>query len=48
MLPKAGYGQCHIYSCPYTLTHYDDITNHFPGELFNTVQEIKLFDERCF
>jgi hypothetical protein len=46
--PKAGYGQCHIYSCPYTLTHYDNITNNFPGGLFNTVQEIELFDERPF
>ena len=46
--PKAGYGQCHIYSCPYSLTHYDNITNHFPGGLFSTVHEIELFDERPF
>jgi hypothetical protein len=46
--PKEEYGQCYIYSCPYTLTHYENITNNFPGGLFNTVQEIKLFDERPF
>ncbi len=45
---KAEYGQCHIYSCPYTLTHYKNVTNNFPGELFNNVQEIELFDERPF
>ncbi|CAF2513441.1 unnamed protein product [Rotaria sp. Silwood2] len=46
--PKAEYVQCHIYSCPYTLTHYNNITNNFPGGLFNNVQEIELFDERPF
>ncbi|CAF4007548.1 unnamed protein product, partial [Rotaria sordida] len=43
-----GYGQCHIYSCPYTLTYYDDITNNFPGGLFNSVEKVRLFDERPF
>lgn len=46
--PEVGYGQCHIYSCPYTLTHYDNITNHFPDGLFNNVQKVELFDERPF
>ncbi|CAF1445988.1 unnamed protein product [Rotaria sordida] len=46
--PKSKYGQCHIYSCPYTLTDYENITNNFPGGLLNTVQEIDLFDERPF
>jgi len=46
--PKERYGQCHIYSYPYTLRYYDDITNNFPGGLFNNVQEITLFDERPF
>ncbi|CAF1078950.1 unnamed protein product [Rotaria sordida] len=45
---KEGYGQCHIYSCPYTLTYYDDITNNFPGGLFNSVEKVRLFDERPF
>ena len=45
---KERYGQCHIYSCPYTLTHYDNITNHFPGGLFQNVQVAQLFDEHPF
>jgi hypothetical protein len=45
---KWEYGQCHIYSCPYTLTHYDNVTNNFPGGLFNNVQKVELFDERPF
>jgi len=46
--PKERYGQCHMYSYPYTLTYYDDITNNFPGGLFNNVQEVTLFDEQPF
>jgi len=46
--PKERYGQCHIYSYPYTLTSYDNITNNFLGGLFNNVQDITLFDERPF
>ncbi|CAF1458841.1 unnamed protein product [Rotaria sordida] len=39
---------CHVYSYPYTLTYYDDITNNFPGGLFKCVREVSLFDERPF
>jgi hypothetical protein len=46
--PTDRTGQCHIYSYPYTLTHYNDITNNFPGGLFNYVQVVTLFDERPF
>lgn len=46
--PKEGYGQCLMYSYPYTLRHYDNITNKFSGGLFNNVQEITLFDEYPF
>jgi len=46
--PNDRSGQCHIYSYPYTLTHYDNITNHFPGGLFNCVQVVTLFDEHPF
>jgi hypothetical protein len=45
---KEGYGQCHIYSYPYPSIHYHNITNNFPGGLFNNVEEITLFDERPF
>lgn len=41
-------GQCHIYSFPYTMKYYKDISNNFPGGLFKHVREISLFDERPF
>ncbi|CAF4484127.1 unnamed protein product, partial [Rotaria sp. Silwood2] len=40
--------QCHIYSYPYKLKHYDDITNNFPGGIFKCVRKVSLFDERPF
>lgn len=46
--PHDRCGQCHIYSYPYTLTHYDNISNHFSGGLFNCVQIVTLFDEHPF
>ncbi|CAF0992612.1 unnamed protein product [Adineta steineri] len=42
------YSQCHIYSCPYQLIYYDDITNNFPGGIFECVRKISLFDELPF
>ncbi|CAF1499875.1 unnamed protein product [Rotaria sp. Silwood1] len=38
----------HIYSYPYQLRHYDDITNNFPGGLFKCVREVGLYDEHSF
>ncbi|CAF1179457.1 unnamed protein product [Rotaria sordida] len=46
--PKVEIGQCHIYSYPYQLEHYDAITNNFSGGLFTCVRRILLFDERSF
>jgi hypothetical protein len=45
---ELGEGQCHIYSYPYRLKEYDNITNHFPGGLFQYVRVISLFDEQPF
>jgi len=42
------YSQCHIYSYPYQLKNYDNITNNFPGGIFKTVRRVTLFDERPF
>jgi len=42
------FSYCHIYSYPYSLTYYDNITNNFPGGLFKYVIEISLYDERPF
>jgi hypothetical protein len=46
--PKKDTGQCHIYSYPYTMTHYRGITNNFPGGSFKYVREVTLFDEHPF
>ncbi|CAF4626468.1 unnamed protein product [Rotaria socialis] len=46
--PKSELGQCHIYSHPYTLEHFDTITNNFSGGIFQFVRKILLFDERPF
>ena len=45
---QKGIGECHIYSNPYTMNCYDNISNHFPGGLFKSVRKITLFDERPF
>ncbi|CAF0926588.1 unnamed protein product [Rotaria sordida] len=45
---KSKYSQCHIYSYPYKITHYRNITNNFPGGLFKCVRTVELFDERPF
>ncbi|CAF4418073.1 unnamed protein product, partial [Rotaria sp. Silwood2] len=42
------YSQCHIYSYPYQLKDYDNITNNFPGGIFTLVRRVSLFDERPF
>ncbi|CAF2743590.1 unnamed protein product [Rotaria sp. Silwood2] len=41
-------GQCHIYSYPYQLIYYHQITNNFSGGIFKYVREISLFDEQPF
>ncbi|CAF4490261.1 unnamed protein product [Rotaria magnacalcarata] len=45
---KASECYCHMYSYPYTLKYYKDITNNFTRGLFECVREISLFDERPF
>ncbi|CAF3145603.1 unnamed protein product [Rotaria sp. Silwood2] len=40
--------QCHIFTYPYKLKHYHNITNNFSSELFKYVREISLYDERPF
>ena len=46
--PKDKKGHCHIYSYPYKLKYYDNITNNFPGGIFKCVRKVSLFDERPF
>jgi hypothetical protein len=46
--PKIKKGYCHIYSYPYKLKYYHEITNNFPGGIFKYVREVSLFDERSF
>jgi hypothetical protein len=46
--PKQKEGYCHIYSYPYTLKYYNEITNNFTGGIFKYVREVSLYDERPF
>ncbi|CAF1050214.1 unnamed protein product [Rotaria magnacalcarata] len=46
--PEANECHCHIYSYPYTLTYYHNITNNFPGGLFKYVRQVSLYDEYPF
>jgi hypothetical protein len=45
---QAKEGRCYIYSYPYSLKYYDNITNHFSDGLFQYVSKISLFDEHPF
>ncbi|CAF1459984.1 unnamed protein product [Rotaria sordida] len=45
---KKQTGQCLIYSYPYRMKYYHNITNNFSGGLFKCVQEVSLFDEYPF
>lgn len=40
--------KCHLYTCPYRLNYYDEITNSFPGGIFQYVHRISLYDQRPF
>ncbi|CAF4539517.1 unnamed protein product, partial [Rotaria sp. Silwood2] len=40
--------ECYICSYPFTMICYERITNNFSGELFKSVCEVELFDERSF
>jgi len=41
-------GLCHIYSLPYTMKYYKNITNNFPSGLFKCVRQISLSDIHPF
>jgi hypothetical protein len=41
-------GRCHIYSYPHQMEYYGDITNNFPGGLFEYVRVVSLYDEYPF
>ncbi|CAF1418615.1 unnamed protein product [Rotaria sordida] len=45
---KRKLSRCHIYSYPYQLKYYDNITNNFSGELCKCVREVRLYDEHPF
>ncbi|CAF1417505.1 unnamed protein product [Rotaria sordida] len=46
--PEEERGRCHIYSYPSFMPYYGDITNNFPGGLFNYVRVVSLCDEYPF
>jgi hypothetical protein len=46
--PNVGLSQCHIYSYPPLVEYFGNLTNNFPGGLFNHVRDVSLFDEHPF
>ena len=42
------FSQCHIYSCPYKLDYFCNLTNRFPGGFFPCVHDVTLLDEQPF
>ncbi|CAF4648677.1 unnamed protein product [Rotaria sp. Silwood2] len=45
---KRKYGYGHIYSYPYRMKYYDNVTNNFPGGLFKYVARVTLYDDHPF
>lgn len=45
---ESNFSQCHIYTYPYRLAYYDNISNHLPSGIFRSVRKVSLFDERPF
>ncbi|CAM4793396.1 unnamed protein product [Rotaria magnacalcarata] len=41
-------GLCHIYSYPFLMRRFEDITNNFPGGLYPYVRVVSLYDEHPF
>ena len=46
--PDSNSGECYVCSYPLTMTCYERITNNFSGQLFQSVFEVTLSDERSF
>ncbi|CAF1446764.1 unnamed protein product [Rotaria sordida] len=46
--PEIKQSRCHIYSYPSFMPYYGDITNNFPGGLFQYVRVVSLYDEHPF
>jgi hypothetical protein len=45
---EAKQTRCQIYSYPSLMTYYGNITNNYPGGLFQYVRVVSLFDEHPF
>ncbi|CAF0733371.1 unnamed protein product [Rotaria sordida] len=41
-------GLCHIYSYPFLMRHYENVTNNFPAGLYPYVRVVSLYDEYPF
>ena len=48
LFQEQKYRYCHIYSYPYRMECYDNISNNFPGGLFKYVHTVSLYDEYPF
>jgi hypothetical protein len=47
-LPESRIGRCQIYSYPYLMPFYGNLTNNFPGGLFRYVCSVSLHDDLPF
>lgn len=45
---KRKFCRCHVYTYPCKREVYSNITNNFPGGLYETVHTVSLYDERPF
>jgi hypothetical protein len=45
---KREEGQCHVYSYPFLMHHYEDLSNNFPGGIYLYVRVVSLYDEHPF
>jgi hypothetical protein len=46
--PEGNEGRCHIYSYPFPMKYYENITNNFPDGLYPYVRKVSLYDEHPF
>ena len=45
---EKNWNQCHVYSYPSQMKYYNNITNNFPGGLYQYVRVVSLYDEHPF
>jgi hypothetical protein len=46
--PERKRSQCHVYSSPFFMQHYHNLTNNFPGGFYRYVRFLSLYDTQAF